>query len=184
MSTKNFRIERTRDNDYRRVETHVEEIVNGTTTERVITVMEEKVPMEVRRVVKETVVPVVTSRRIEEYKDGKVVNSAIEVVPEHALNLAPPKPVALTKEELRLALKEVVTEMGVAPKEVPTPAPKEEVPLKVTQPEEKKLSAKKILKERVESEKETGILDYVLWTILAALAAGVVYFSVIKGMIG
>lgn len=165
------RVERGKTDDNRRVETYIHEVPIGNGTERVTTIHEEKVPMEVRRVVRETIVPVVTSRRVEEYKDGEVVATEMEVVPDHALNLAPPSQ-GLTAEDIRLAIRQAVAELTPA-----GPVPPAEP--KAMAPAPRVMSARQMIEDRLEPT--AGWADYVLWVVLAVLAAGIVYLGFFRG---
>lgn len=81
-------VQKSNNNESRRMETHVEEISQGASTERVTTIKEEVVPMMVKKVVREKIVPVIASRIIESYDDnGKVVDTQHEVVQDEAIEL-------------------------------------------------------------------------------------------------
>lgn len=173
------KVERTRTDDFRRVETHTQEENKGNGTERVITVLEEKVPMEIRRVVRETVIPVVTSRRIEEYKDGAIINTEVEVVPDHALNLAPPK-TSFSKEDLRQIVQEALRERDKQEERERKPEPRPEKEKKPRR--EPNESAKELITQHMEEQKNPWI-DYVLYAIVAFLGAAILYFTVIRNII-
>lgn len=81
-------VQKSNNNESRRMETHVEETSQGAATERVTTIKEEVVPMMVKKVVREKIVPVIASRIIESYDDnGKVVDTQHEVVQDEAIEL-------------------------------------------------------------------------------------------------
>ncbi len=78
-------VQKSNNDEFHRIETYVEEIVQDATTERVTTVKEEVVPMMVKKVVREKIVPVVASRIIESYDEsGNIVNTEHEVVQDEA----------------------------------------------------------------------------------------------------
>lgn len=139
----------------RRTETHVEEKTEGATTSRITTFLEEKVPMEVRKVIKETIVPVITNRRIEEYENGVMVNSETEIVPEKATSLHQP---VLSKEDIRQAVQEVLKGCN------------------------KKCSTRSLVEERVNGGWHLN-MAYVLYAVLALEAAAIVYFVLLKGIL-
>jgi hypothetical protein len=171
----NTRVERHRTEDQRRSELRVEEIAVGNSTERVTTHLEEKVPMEVRRVVRETIVPVVTARHIDEYEDGKLVNSETEVVPDHALNLAKPTPAPITLEDIRKIVREAV---GPGPESIP------DEPVKLKRAEKKaRLTARQVIENRMTSPRHKAY-DMALWFVLAALVSGIVWFGWLKAYLG
>lgn len=177
------KIERSRTDDFRRVETHIEEESKGTGTERIITVLEEKVPMEIRKVVRETVIPVVTSRRIEEYKDGAIINTEVEVVPDHALNLAPPKS-SFSKDDLKLIVQEALRERDKQERKEKEKSPEripERKPEKEKRPKKETESPKEIIAQHME-EKNPWV-DYILYAIVAFLGAAILYFTVIRNIL-
>lgn len=75
-------VEISKTDDFRRVEVHTEEIVDGNVTQRIITTKNELIPMVVTKVQKETIMPVVTNRVVENYEEGKLVSTEEEVLAE------------------------------------------------------------------------------------------------------
>jgi hypothetical protein len=173
---------RSKTDDFRRVETHVEETAQGASTERVTTVREEVVPMEVKKVIKETVVPVVTSRRVDSYENGDVVVTEHEVVPDESLRLGKIQHGPLTYEDISRAVQEAVRKQMM---EVVAPAAKA-----APKPPTKFLVVRN---EAVEPDVPTPAPKpsfnlgfdpvYILYTVNALILAGIVYLSVLKGWV-
>jgi hypothetical protein len=175
-------VQRSKTDDMRRVETHVEEAVQGAATERVTTVKEEVIPMAVKKVVRETIVPVVTSRKIESYEDGKVVRTEHEVVPDEALRLGEYE-AKVTHEDIARIVDETFRRNISALKQAPVPAPvasdEEEVA-----PKSVPKKAREVIQERNETGKFFGFEfdpTLLLYSALALEAAAIVYLTVLKG---
>jgi len=160
-------IQRNKTDDFRRVETHVAEVVNGTTTERVTTFKEEVVPMAVTKVVRETIVPVITNRQTDSYQDGKIVATDHEVVPGEALSLQQ-RQQQMTHDDVARIVNEVLTRRSNNTTEVSK-------------------SVQDLMNERnAGGFKLTSVVSWfdnplVLYVALAAEAAAIAYFAVLKG---
>ena len=159
---------------FRRLETHVEESVQGDAKQRITTYKEEVIPMEVKKVVRETVLPVVTSRKTESYDRGTLVDTQHEFVPEQAMqlvennlvvtpdNLAAIVENAIQKTIMNHTLQSLAAVEKIQPQPTPTPAPAPQ-PAKFVGFE---ISA-----------------DQILYSVLALLAASILYITVLKGWI-
>lgn len=187
MSDTNKKVEISKTDDARRVEKHVEEFVNGGTTERVTTILEEKVPMETKRTIKETIVPVVTTRKICEYQNGQLVNEAVEMVQDTTIKSVGGK-ATITRDDLdSLIQKAVANAMAkVAPVQQAPVSMVEEMPAIV--PPAPTRTARTMLAEKYQETPSAGtdsvnVFNYFLYAALAALAAAVVYFAIIKPLI-
>lgn len=185
----NRKVEIGKTEDSRRTEKYVEEQVTGNTTERITTIMEEKVPMETKKVIKETIVPVMTTRKICEYQNGQVVNEVVEVVPDTTIKTVAGKP-TINKEDLQAMIKEAVVAAvaGLQPQPVHNMSPVFDAP-KIKDEPKKMAPARTMLAEKYEEQptgvvKSTNLVDYGLYTVLAALAAGLLYFVVLKPFMG
>lgn len=119
----NMKIDRSKTDDGRRVEQRVFETVVDGVKERVVETHVEQIPMTLQERVVEKVAPVVTARKREVYKEGKLVDTIVEELDGGSTKLQPvmnPQiiPNALTKEDLVAALREVVS---TQPREVAKP---------------------------------------------------------------
>jgi hypothetical protein len=163
----------------RRMETHVEELTQGAATERVTTVKEEVVPMTVKKVVREKIVPVVASRIIESYDDkGNVVDTQHEVVQDEAMVLK-----NYQCDELLKTIEDAVRRGQNQRLDDEYPHVEEEPDEPVTLKPAPK-SSLSIIKERNEPKKGLQIeLDgnALLYTIVAVEAAVILYMTVLKG---
>jgi hypothetical protein len=175
-------VQKSNNDDFRRMETHVEEVVQGAATERVTTVKEEVIPMMVKKVVREKIVPVVASRIIESYDEsGKVVDTQHEVVHDEAMALKGYERDAIAKtveDAIRRAQAQRLDDEYPHVEEEPD----EPVTLKPSRPAKK--SAMKIIEERnepkkgIEFEFDGSIL---LYSVIAIEAAVILYMTVLKG---
>lgn len=173
----NRKVEIGKTEDARRTETYVEELVNGTTTERITTILEEKVPMEVKQVIKETIVPVRTTRKVCEYKDGQMVNEIVEVVPDTTIKPVAGKP-TINKEDLQAMIREAVQSAvgGLQPQPVHMHSPVAAVPEAPVRPV---TTTRTMLAEKYEEPtgvvKSTNVVDYILYTVVAVISAALIY---------
>lgn len=179
----NKKVEIGKTEDARRTEKYVEENVNGTTTERITTIMEEKVPMETKKVIKETIVPVMTQRKICEYKDGQMVNEVVEVVPDTTIKTVAGKP-TINKDDLQAMIKDAV--MAAVAQIQPQPVHHMQPPVLETP---KVTTTRTMLAEKYEEPatgvvKSTNLFDYVLYAVVAVLGALIVYSVVVKPLLG
>lgn len=181
-------VQKSNSDDSRRMETHVEEVVLGATTERVTTVKEEHVPMTVKRVVREKIVPVVASRIIESYDDnGNIVDTQHEVVADEAAAL---KLVErdVTAQAIAKAVEDAIRRSRVdnnIPHVEELPDEEEEV-VTMPRPAAKAApkSAFKMIQERNEPKKGIEFEfdgNTLLYTVVAIEAALIVYLTVLKG---
>lgn len=202
MAEENMKIDRVIDDQGRRVETRSYEIVVDGQKERVIETHVEQVPMALQERVVEKIAPVVTTRKKELFKDGKVVNSVVEELDNNTMKMSavvpvtpPPVPQvnALTKEDLIEALREVM-KPTVRSEEV-----KSEVKLKVKKPaveeeeEEEVVKPVKVKKKAVQATetdeevvKEGGWGEWVeigAYTLLSGQLAFILYYLVLKNWI-
>lgn len=177
-------VQKSNSEDNRRVETHVEEVVQGAATERVTTVKEEVVPMAVKKVVREKIVPVVASRVIESYDDkGNVVNTQHEVVNDEDMALKNYEREAIVK-----AVEDAVRRGQATQRlddEYPhvEEEPDEPVTLKPARVAGKK-SAFKMMEERNEPKKGLTFEfdgNILLYMVIAIEAAAILYMTVLKG---
>lgn len=122
MADTKITVVKSKTDDFRRVETHIEESVQGANTQRVTTVKEEVVPMAVQKVVRETVVPVVTSRQTDTYQDGKVIATEHEVVPDQALVLNGLEP-AMNSQDIAKAIEDAIRRNLPLIQNPPLPSP-------------------------------------------------------------
>lgn len=170
----------------RRMETHVEEVVLGATTERVTTVKEEHVPMTVKRVVREKIVPVVASRIIESYDDnGNIVDTQHEVVADEAAAL---KLVErdVTAQTIAKAVEDAIRRSQNVQQMEELPEEEEEEEVVTMRPAAKAApkSALKMIQERNEPKKGIEFEfdgNTLLYTVVAIEAALIVYLTVLKG---
>lgn len=172
-------VQKSNNEEFRRMETHVEEISQGATTERVTTVKEEVVPMMVKKVVREKIVPVVASRIVESYDEsGKVVDTQHEVVHDEAMVLKNYERDALAKtveDAIRKAQNQRLDDEYPHVEEEPD----EPVTLK-----QSKKSYAKIAEERNGTKKGLGIefdSSILLYSLIAIEAAVILYMTVLKG---
>jgi len=115
------KIEHNTDPQGRRVETRVYETVVDGKKERVVETHVEQIPMVLSERVVEEIAPVVTTRKKETYKDGKVVDSHVEELDKGTMKMVPaakPQESLLTKDDLMNAIREVVNAREQAPREV------------------------------------------------------------------
>jgi hypothetical protein len=150
MAENNIKVEHNIDDTGRRVETRVYETVLDGKKERVVETHVEQIPLVLQERVVESIAPVVTSRKKETYKDGKVVDTVIEELDHGTMKMSAKKPQesALTRDDLLSVLREVLTvrdtvrevkpvkqlpaKKVVAPEPEPEPEPEveeEEVPV-------------------------------------------------------
>lgn len=179
-------VQKSKTDDARRVETHVEEAVNGAATERVTTVREEVVPMAVKKVVREKIVPVVASRVIESYDDqGNVVDTQHEVVDDEAMSLKGYERDAIVK-----AVEDAIKRSGLGDLNgLPRVEDLEDEPDTARKPKTAPKSALKLIEERNEPAKSVkpasgGIeidSSLLLYAVVAIEAALIVYMTVLKG---
>jgi cobalamin biosynthesis Mg chelatase CobN len=184
MTSTIVKVERGKSDDNRRTETRIEEVTTGSTTERITTVMEETVPMEIKKVVRETIMPVVTTRKIDQFQEGKVVQSDVEIVPDQQMNLIKSSQDPITKNDIYQIVKSVLSETNLTKKDV--------VKLKNSdarqQPEVFKSSNKSVratLEQKFNQDKSTSssMMDYLLLMVLAVICGGIVYFMFIKNVV-
>ena len=158
MADLNKTVQRSKTEDSRRIETHVQESAEGAATNRVTTIKEEIVPMAVTKVVRETIVPVVTSRQVDSYQDGKVVSTAHEVVPDEALQLS--------EYEERITKKDITKAVEDALKRNKIYASASIIPDTPSQPTKPAMEIN---------------YELLLYVALAIEAAAIVYVTVLKG---
>lgn len=140
------KVERIVDENGRRVETRVYEVVIDGQKERVIETHVEQIPMALQERVVEKIAPVVTTRKKEIYnKDGKVVESQVEELDNGSMKMAPvvvqqaPANNALTKEDLLEVLREVLTTRESVREVKPTKKKVVNKPKKVVEQEEEEI---------------------------------------------
>lgn len=105
------KIDRSKTEDGRRVEQRVFETVVDGVKERVVETHIEQIPMTLQERVVEKIAPVVTNRKREVYKEGKLVDTVVEELDNCSVKMQPANPqAALTKEDLVAALREVVNQ--------------------------------------------------------------------------
>jgi hypothetical protein len=122
----NMKIERNIDDDGRRVETRVYETVIDGQKQRVIETHIEQIPMTLAERVVEKVSPIVTTRKTELYRDGKIVDAVLEELDHGTLRMgtvvqAPAHPKesdVLTKNDLKEILREILQERDSSIREV------------------------------------------------------------------
>jgi len=176
-------VKKSKTDDFRRVEMHVEESVQGAATERVTTHKEEVIPMAVKKVVRETIVPVVTSRKVESYEDGKIIATEHEVVPDEALALSEYES-KVTQQDIAKVVDEVMQRNLAALKQqvvvAPSPSHGEEEVDDTPVPR----TARQQIVARNEQPKFVGFeidMSMVLYAVVAIEAAAIVYLTILKG---
>lgn len=119
----NMKVDRTKTDDGRRVEQRVFESVVDGVKERVVETHVEQIPMTLQERVVEKIAPVVTARKREVYKEGKLVDTVVEELDNGSVKMqaAAPAPNSLTKDDLVAAIREVLA--PAAPAKVAATAP-------------------------------------------------------------
>jgi len=175
MTDKKKTVQHSKTDDFRRVEMHVEESTQGPATERITVHKEEVVPMAVKKVVRETIVPVVTSRKVESYEDGKVVATEHDVVPDEALTLKQYE-ARVSQDDITRAVEAAMQRTFAAAMSqfVPVPAAPHIQPHPATAVEQKNNSADSPYSFELDS-------SLILYAVVALEAAAIVYLTVLKG---
>lgn len=175
-------VQKSSNDELRRMETHVEEVVQGATTERVTTIKEEVVPMMVKKVVREKIVPVVASRITESYDDkGNVVESQHEVVNDEAAALKGYERDAIA-QSVEAAIRRAQYQRLDDEYPHVEEEPDEPVTLKPVKAARK--SSLKVMEERNEPKKALEFEfdgSVLLYSVIAIEAAVILYMTVLKG---
>lgn len=169
----NLKVERVVKDDGRRAETHVYESVVDGQCERVVETHVEKVPMDLQERLVETIAPIVTARKKELYKDGKVVNTVVEELDRGTVKMTPQLPDnVLTKDDLKSILQEILES--------------NKAPIKLKKKKKLEVTPEPELKQEDVPVKENGIWELVeigAYVVLSGELAFCLYHLVLKNWI-